>query len=113
MQDMWDLIDEFQCGKQLCVSAITTQVNLCKKSVNDNYQHCRENWNLWLVYVSVKMLLNYSKIKMTETQKCIHVNVSHVDLSDLLDWLKNNDESRYLSRVDRIVFCVTRHSESC
>jgi hypothetical protein len=42
----------------------------------------------------------------------MHINVCHVDLNDLLDRRKNEDELTYLSRSARNVLCVPTTSAS-
>jgi hypothetical protein len=47
-----------------------------------------------------------------EIEKCLHIDAGHVKINDLLDWWKNQQEFKHLSRIPRHVHCVPATSAS-
>jgi hypothetical protein len=67
--------------------------------VNDNDQNNRKKLKI-MDFSVFKDTAEVFKNQNNETEKNMHINVSHIDLNDLLDWWKNHEEKfKYLSRV--------------
>jgi hypothetical protein len=74
-------------SRQFGLTAAAIPTNLCEGSVSYSDQHSTNKLKI-LDFSEFEDAVEVSKNENNEIEKCMHINVSHVDLNDLLDWWK-------------------------